>query len=144
MAAVLASLEARVESQLRLAGDPAVEEAGRAVLEALGPALREAAFSIVRQAVEEVDAQLPDRSVEVLLDGDDPVIRIGVASGSPIVDAADLDARVTLRLPQALKDLIEGAADTEGDSINAYIVKSLNRAASSSKVGTRLSGSYDL
>ena len=143
--AVTTTLEARAEAQLSLIGDPAIEDAGRAILEVLGPALRDAAFDLARQAAEEVDAQLPDRSVEVVLDGDDPVIRIGEADQGPTVEASDLDARITLRLPKALKDLIEGAADLEGDSVNTYIVKSLNSdVATPKKTSGRVRGSYEL
>ena len=81
--AVTTTLEARAEAQLSLIGDPAIEDAGRAILEVLAPALRDAAFDLARQAAEEVDAQLPDRSVAVVLDGDDPVIRIGSADQGP-------------------------------------------------------------
>lgn len=145
--AVTTSLEARTEAQLRLVGDAAVEEAGRAILEVLGPALRDAAFELARQAADEVAAQLPDRSVDVVLDGDDPVLRVGESAvGTPSVEASDLDARITLRLPSALKDLIEGAATDGGDSVNAYIVKSLNTEVTGNKKPTpsRVRGSYEL
>lgn len=144
--AITTSLEARAEAQLRLIGDPAVEDAGRAILEILEPALRDAAFDLARQAADEVRAQLPDRSVEVVLDGDDPVIRIGATEAATTVEASDLDARITLRLPSALKDLIEGAATDDGDSVNAYIVKSLNTDVSTTKKSksNRVRGSYEL
>lgn len=144
--AITTSLEARAEAQLRLVGDAAVEDAGRAILEVLEPALRDAAFDLARQAADEVRAQLPDRSVEVVLDGDDPIIRIGAAEAAPTVEASDLDARITLRLPSALKDLIEGAATDDGDSVNAYIVKSLNTDVKATKKSgsNRVRGSYEL
>jgi hypothetical protein len=143
--AVTTTLEARTEAQLRLSGDPAVEAAGAAILEALRPALNEAALAIARQAAEEVAAQLPDRSVDVVIEGDDPMVRIGKPSGEPIVEADELDARITLRLPRALKDLIESVADVEGDSVNSYIVKSLNtNAAAARPSSSRVRGSYDL
>lgn len=144
--AITTTLEARTEAQLRLSGDPAVEAAGSAILEALRPALHEAALAIARQAAEEVAAQLPDRPVDVVLDGDDPMLRIGQPAGEPVVDADELDARITLRLPKALKDVIESVADVEGDSVNAYIVKSLNTNAAAARRSTseRVRGSYDL
>lgn len=144
--AVITALEAQVEAQLRLSGDEAVEAAGRAILDALRPALREAAVAIARQAVDEVAGQLPGRSVDIVLEGEDPTIRIGEATDTPPVDAADMDARITLRLPKGLKDLIEGAADLEGDSVNSFIVKSLNAEAATKqrRTASRVSGSYDL
>ena len=143
--AVTTTLEARAEAQLALVDDPAAEQAGRAILEVLAPALRDAAFDLARQAADEVRAQLPERDVEVVLDGDDPVIRIGSAPEAPTVESSDLDARITLRLPSALKDLIEGAADLDGDSVNTYIVKSLNsEVTTTKKPSSRVRGSYEL
>lgn len=144
--AITATLEARTEAQLRLSADPAVEAAGSAILEALRPALNEAALALARQAAEEVAAQLPDRSVDVILEGDDPMLRIGPTTDEPVVSSEDLDARITLRLPRALKDIIESVADVEGDSVNSYIVKSLNTNAAAARKSTssRVRGSYDL
>ncbi|MEX1280582.1 MAG: hypothetical protein AB1Z55_07645 [Acidimicrobiia bacterium] len=140
---VITTIETHLDAQLRLVGDPAVAEAGRLVGEALRPALREAALALARQATDEVAAQLPGRSVDVVLDGDDPTIRIGDAAGTGPVDA-DLDARITLRLPTALKELIEGAASSEGDSVNAWIVKSLNTNATGTTGPSRVRGTYEL
>lgn len=143
--AITTTIEARLEAQLRLSADPAVEAAGVAVLEAMGPAIREAALAIAHQAAEEVGAQLPDRTVDVVLEDGDPSLRIGPGAGRPVVDVDDLDARITLRLPKALKELIEGVADIEGDSVNSFIVKSLNNEASAkTRTSSRIQGSYDL
>lgn len=141
---IMASVEAAVESQLRFATDPAVREAGSAVVASLGPALREAGLQLARQAAEEVGAQLGDRTVEVLLDGDDPVLRIGDAPAAGDVDPGDLDARLTLRLPAQLKALVEEAAGMGGDSVNAWVVKALSGKARTRAPGSSVSGSFDL
>lgn len=140
---VITTIETHLDAQLRLATDPTVAEAGRLVTEALRPALAEAALALARQATDEVAAQLPGRSVDVVLDGDDPTIRIGDATDGGPVDA-DLDARITLRLPAALKELIEGAASSEGDSVNAWIVKSLSTNAAGGPGPSRVRGVYEL
>jgi uncharacterized protein (DUF1778 family) len=47
----------------------------------------------------------------------------------------DNEARITVRLPSYLKDLIADAADTSGDSVNAYVVESLKTASQPKKRG---------
>ncbi len=144
--AITTSVEAALEAQLRFASDPAVAEAGQALVTALGPALREAGLQFARQAAEEIGAQLPGHDVEVVFDGDDPALRVSGSEGAvPEVDPSDLDARITLRLPSNLKQLIEEAADTGGDSVNAYVVKTLSGSAKSArKSGNTIKGRYDL
>lgn len=142
---ITASMEEAVEAQLRFTSDPAVREAGSALVAALGPALREAGLHLARQAAEEVRAQLGGRTVEVVLDGDDPVIRLGEDStllGD--VDTDDLDARITLRLPAQLKSLVEEAAGMGGDSVNTWVVKTLSGKAKARHSGSAVTGSYDL
>ena len=142
---IASSLEAAVESQMRFASDPAVREAGNALVVALGPALREAGLQLARQAAEEVRAQMGDRSVEVVLDGEDPIIRIGEdPSASGEVDPSDLDARITLRLPTQLKSLVEEAAGMGGDSVNTWVVKTLSGKAKTRRTGSKVTGSFDL
>ena len=48
-------------------------------------------------------------------------------AGRPQTVAEDLSARITLRLPESLKDNIEAAATASGDSVNAYVVKTLTK-----------------
>ncbi len=105
-------------------------------------------MQLARQAADEVGAQLPDHEVEVVLDGDDPALRVSRTDAeAPEVDPSDLDARITLRLPSNLKQIIEEAADLGGDSVNAYVVKTLSGSAKSKfdrKSGNTIKGRYDL
>lgn len=144
--AITTSVETALEAQLRFASDPAVIEAGQALLTALTPALRDAGLQLARQAAEEVGAQMPDREVEVVLDGDDPALRVsGSDTQAADVDPSDLDARITLRLPSNLKQLIEEAADLGGDSVNAYVVKTLSGSAKRPRTsGNTIKGRFDL
>jgi predicted HicB family RNase H-like nuclease len=55
----------------------------------------------------------------------------------------ELSARISLRLPESLKLAVEKAADREGVSANAWLVRAIARATESRPVhvsGKRLSG----
>ena len=125
---VMAGLEASLNAQLELAAtDPAVESAARALMVALDPAIRQAAFEIAQQAALEVDAQLPDASVEVTLRDGEPTLVVRQDESDAIRFRSDeLAARLTVRLPEALKEELEAAANDVGDSVNAYVIKSLS------------------
>ena len=52
-------------------------------------------------------------------------------------------ARISLRLPEALKTAVESAAAREGVSVNTWIVRALSRSATSGtsvQSGNRLQG----
>src|SRR3989337_3301250 len=108
---VLAYLEAAVANQVMLAGnDPAVENAARAILTVLEPALQQAALDLAQQAAEEVEAQLGDQRVEVVLSDGEPSLRLGTPDGEPVITTEGYEARLTLRLPARIKELVEEAA----------------------------------
>jgi hypothetical protein len=123
--AALHNLESAIEAQLALVADPSVEAGGRAVLTALRPALKEAAMELANQATEEVRAQLPAFRVELVLADGEPSIRITADEATSTSVEGDFDARITLRLPPAIKDIVERAATESGDSVNAWVVKTL-------------------
>ncbi len=130
--AIMTEFEAAVTQQVAMAGDdPAVQAAADAILTALGPAGRQLALGIAEQAAAEVGAQLPDYEVEVVLSHGEPSLRVRSAEGhSAPYSASDLEARLTLRLPEALKKAVEEAAAGAGDSVNSYVVKTLGSKAS--------------
>jgi len=145
--AVLHTLETSVEAQLSLAGssDPGIENMGRAMLAALRPALREAAFELANQAAEEVRAQLPGHRVDLTLVEGDPYLRITAEESSIHSPQEDFDARITLRLPPSIKDIVERAASDSGDSVNTWVVKTLAGRAHSNRSGKRrVSETFDL
>lgn len=128
--AILDAVEESVESQLALGAESeAVEAAAVALLAVLRPALQHAAFQIAEQAAVEVGAQLPGYAVNVVLEEGEPAIllREDPAIAGSVAD--DLSARITLRLPDALKSDIEAAAGEVGESINAYVIKTLHSKA---------------
>ena len=58
----------------------------------------------------------------------------------PPAPGDDLSARITLRLPEALKGQVEVAAAREGVSTNAWIVRALARALEQRPTATRRTG----
>lgn len=127
-------------------GDPAVEGAISALAEALDPALQLAALELAQQAATEVGAQLPDGTVEVVAIDGDLSLRVTERSGStPVEPAEDFDARITLRLPPSLKQLIEDSASGDGDSVNSWVVEVLSkRAKRPTARGRRTTEGFDL
>jgi hypothetical protein len=145
--AVLHNLEASVEAQLALAGssDPGVETVGRAMLAALRPALREAAFELANQAAEEVRAQLPGHRVDLNVTEGEPTLRITPEETSMHSPEEEFDARITLRLPPSIKDIVERAASDSGDSVNTWVVRTLAGRAHNNRSSRRhVSETFDL
>ena len=59
-------------------------------------------------------------------------------AGEPItVNTDELDARMTVRLPDDLKDEIEIAASDLGDSVNTFVVRALSATARQGKRSSR-------
>ena len=143
---VINAIEATLVSQATVASnDPAVEAAVTQLVAALGPALQVAAMDIAEQAAAEVRAQLPDHTVDVVLSDGDPALRIGEAPRpAEPRQFEDLDARITLRLPPKLKQMIEEAAQTNGDSVNTWVVDALGKRANQKGRGKRFNESFDL
>ncbi len=109
------------------------------------PALHVAAMEIAEQAAAEVRAQLPDHTVDVVLTDGDPALRVGESPrATDSRQAEDLDARITLRLTPTLKQLIEDAAQTNGDSVNAWVVDALGKRARQRGRGKHFNESFDL
>jgi hypothetical protein len=144
---VVMSLRATIERQVALgAGDPAVEAAAERLADALGPALRQAAIELAQQAAVEIGAQLHDRSIDVVLSGDDLELRVVDAPTSlPAPSVEDLDARITLRLPPSLKSTIEKYANIDGESVNSWVIDALSKGARRhDATGRRVTEDFDL
>ena len=87
---------------------------------------------MLTEATLDLNAQLSTAHIEVRLAGRDPELvlvddRAGETDSAP-APGDDLSARITLRLPEALKAQIEVVASTEGVSTNAWIVRALSSA----------------
>jgi HicB-like protein involved in pilus formation len=143
------AVQSDLASAAALGGDD-VAEAGRRLAEAAAPALQLRLLDLLSEAALGLNAQLPEGHVELRLAGRDPDLVYVTqatpdATGAAEAATSDYDARITLRLPDALKVAAETAADKEGISTNAWIVRALKReldARPSGRVrsGNRLQG----
>jgi hypothetical protein len=112
-------------------GDPQAAEIVQRIAAALESSFRLRLLEAVTAAGNELTSQLPGGHVEVRLAGQDPslVYVEETPAPGPSVGAEDaFSARITLRLPEALKASIEFAASREGASVNAWIVQILARS----------------
>jgi hypothetical protein len=145
--AAIAALEQAVNHQVMIAGgDPAVEGAARAVVGAIEPAMKQIALDFAQQAALEVGAQLPDHEIEVIILDGEPALRVRTAeSESGEVASGDYEARLTLRLPEVLKGLVEENAGQSGDSVNTWVVKQLSsKTRKRADRGGKVTGSFEL
>lgn len=124
------------------AAGPEQADSARRLSAALGSSLRLHLLEAVTAAAHEVSAQLPAGRVEVRLEAGDPVLSfLDEAPAPPAYPAEDTSARITLRLPEALKGSVEAAAAREGVSVNSWLVQTLARAVESRPSrGNRLTG----
>lgn len=134
LAHAITNLETAVETQLAVAGAE-VAEAGTRLMAALRPAIRQSMMEVVAMAVSEISSQLEGQNIDIkLVDGDpelavseDPATHQATPPpGFSVSDDAD-EARITVRLPSYLKDLITAEAESAGDSVNSYVVEVLGR-----------------
>lgn len=133
----LTRIEAALTAQLALlGGDAAFGASAEALHAALEPAFRQLGFDLAQQAAAEVGAQLPDHEVDVVLADGEPALKVRSreATASPPTD--DLDARLTLRLPETLKRIVEEEAEGVGDSVNSWVVKTLSSRTRRPEPGT--------
>ena len=87
---------------------------------------------VLAEAALELNAQLDAAHVEVRIAGRDPELVLVREDGSA-PDAVDeaFSARITLRLPESLKQRVESAAARDGASVNTWLVQALQRAVES-------------
>jgi hypothetical protein len=127
-------------------GDEASVTAARRVSQAIRSSAGLRLLEALGEVAVEISAQLPSGHVEVRLSGQDPSLVYVEEEQPPTAPppADDAGARITLRLPEALKVSIETAAAREGISVNAWIVRALSREVSAPvrgpRVGSRLTG----
>jgi len=139
------ALLADLESMAAL-GDEAVADAARRLSQTLRASAGLRLLDLLSEAALEVSGQLPSGHVEVRLAGQEPslVYVEDEQTTQPSVATAEdgSSARITLRLPEALKVSVEAAAAREGVSVNTWIVRALGRSSSASvrRVGRRLTG----
>jgi hypothetical protein len=117
-------------------GDEATADAARKIAAALEPSLRLRLMDVLGEAALELTGQLPDGHVEVRLAGGEPELIYVEERGGPVPTGDDsLSARVTLRLPETLKAVIEAAAQEAGVSANTWLLQQISRSTGSKRRG---------
>jgi hypothetical protein len=123
-------------------GDESTARAAELLAMALESALGRRLLEALGEAALELTNQLEHGRVEVRFAGADPefvYVPEEAAEPEPGPDEA-LTARITLRLPDALKQRVEDAATREGVSVNTWIVQALGRVSSGTGTIRRSSG----
>jgi hypothetical protein len=137
------SLKADLSAVAELGDETTAQAAGQLVITLQG-SLGLRLLDALSEAALELNDKLPFGHVEVRLTGQDPeFVFVGEeAEAAPVGGAEDYTARISLRLPEALKTSVESAAAREGVSVNTWIVRALLRSASGPTVqtGNRLTG----
>jgi HicB family len=126
-------------------GDERSNQVARRLGDALASSLRLKVFDLLGQAALELSSKLPSGHIEVRLAGQEPelVFVDDAATTESATAGEELSARITLRLPDSLKSAVERAADREGISTNAWLVRAIARATESRPAqvtGKRLTG----
>lgn len=136
----VASLEAAVDTQLSVAS-PEAAELGSQLMAALQPAIQKTFMDVLCTAAEEISSQLTGYLVEVkLINGEPELVVISDHTPPPPPPPPgpdDDEARITLRLPGYLKELIAEAASDTGDSVNAFVVDALRNQTYTIHTGKR-------
>lgn len=141
-------LQADLE-QIAAVGDDSVAQAARRLTAAVGASAGLRLLDALTEAALELTNQLPSGHVEIRLSGQDPtlvyVAEEAAEQAAPAGAAEDaLVARISLRLPEALKSSVEAAAAREGVSVNTWLVRAITRAVGSGGArrgpGHRLTG----
>jgi hypothetical protein len=116
-------------------GDDAVAEAARRISAALESSLRLRLTDALGEAAAELTNQLPDGHVEVRVTGGEPELVYVPDPGAPPTPPSveDLSARITLRLPETLKAIVDAAAQEAGVSANTWLLQQIHRSADPSK-----------
>ena len=112
-------------------GDDAAAESARRMGEALAATLHLHLLDLLGEAALEITGQIEPGRVEVRLAGRDPelvVVAEEPQSTEPVGFGEESSGRITLRLPESLKAGIEAAADREGISTNAWLVRTIARS----------------
>ncbi|HZD88414.1 MAG TPA: toxin-antitoxin system HicB family antitoxin [Gaiellaceae bacterium] len=124
-------IQALREDLVRVAalGDDSTTRAAELLSVALESSVARRVQDVLAEAALELNAQLDAAHVEIRIAGRDPelvLVREDGTTPEPVDEA--FSARITLRLPESLKQRIETAAGREGASVNTWLVQALQRA----------------
>jgi len=131
MSQFIEALQADLRELAEIGGEELVQATNR-----LSGAVRQAAtlrlIDALTQIALDLSNQMPNGHVEVRLAGQDPqLLYVEEQPPEPIAGTDDGSAaRITLRLPESLKAVIDAVAEAEGVSVNTWLVRALQRAVS--------------
>jgi HicB family len=126
-------------------GDETTARAAELLAVALESSLGRRLQEALGEAALELSGQLDSGRVEVRIAGGDPelvLVREEEVEAAPEVGDDARLARITLRLPEHMKQQIEESAARDGVSVNTWIVQALVRHAHTARrsAGKRLTG----
>ncbi|MEO8475507.1 MAG: hypothetical protein ABI572_00465 [Actinomycetota bacterium] len=139
----------RGDLQAVTAGDESAAGVAERLSRALESSLHLRLLDAMGEAALELSDQLRSGHVEVRLAGRDvQLVLIDAVAPEPgpmVRDDEGGTARLTLRMPDALKGRVEEAAVSEGVSTNAWLVRAIGRGLESPpsakrRVGSRITG----
>ena len=127
-------IQALREDLFRVAslGDETTSRAAELLSVAIEASLGRRIQDALAEAALELNEQLESAHVEVRIAGRDLQLVL-VREDGTVPEPADeaFSARITLRLPESLKQRVESAAAREGASVNTWLVQALQRAVES-------------
>jgi hypothetical protein len=124
-------IQALREDLVRVAalGDEATTRAADLLSVAIEASLGRQIQDVLAEAALELNAQLDAAHVEVRIAGRDPeLVLVREDGGVPEPVDEAFSARITLRLPESLKQRVESAAARDGASVNTWLVQALQRS----------------
>jgi hypothetical protein len=129
--------------------DEQTREITHRVASVIEPGLRLAMVQLLSDVAAQLTAELDGPVITVRMEGRDPswhIVRDEHTLVAHDVEPGDDDnsARVTVRLPEAVKKRAEASAQSAGQSLNTWIVQALRRAttpdSTSHRSSRRISG----
>lgn len=136
----LEALRSDIEAGAALGG-PELKDAALLLAGALEASLRLRLLDLLNEAALELSGQIATGHVEVRFYGRDVQLVFSPDASEPAAPADDdLTARISLRLPERLKEQAEAAAAREGVSVNAWLVRTIARSVERRPSGHRLRG----
>lgn len=130
-------IHAQLDAAAQAGGEEARELADR-LTAPLDAAIRLALQDALAAAAEEITVEFAPGSVQLRLRGREPIFVVtlpeptgpldddgeeGLGAATPSADGDDAIARINVRMPEHLKARVERAAEREGLSINAWLVR---------------------
>lgn len=126
--------------------DDATRDVARRLVTVLEPGLRMAMVQLLSDAAAQLTSELPGTLVTIRMVGREPVWHVASPDNHEAVDVPvdstsdeEGTARVTVRLPEAVKRRADAAAQSAGQSLNTWMIHAVRRATSSESAANRSS-----